>query len=153
MSLPTRTAAIRLWLHDHAGGRPHQAPPGHLHGRPCQVRFFGRTRPPDAHGGFPHRDIATHLTSKSASFILSTVNTACTFLLALRVAYSKASTTPHWPTHLSARHGSDTDRRGHLPTKRGYRSPDARARRDSKGRRTTQDSHASGAFSARPFVR
>lgn len=71
--------------------------------------------------------------SKSASFILSTVRAASNLLFALRVAYSKAATTPHWPTHLQARRGSDTDRRGRPPTKRGCRSPNARAGRDSRG--------------------
>ena len=60
---------------------------------------------------FPTGTLQLILSSASASFITSTVNAACTLLFSLRVAYSKASTTPHWPTHLSARHGSDTDRR------------------------------------------
>ena len=73
------------------------------------------------------------LTGKSASFVPSTVNAACGLLFTLRVPYSRATTTLHWPKHIQVSHGSDTDRRGRPPTKRGCRSPDARTRRDSRG--------------------
>ncbi|CAN0118849.1 unnamed protein product [Laminaria digitata] len=79
---------------------------------------------------FPAGTLKLIIADQATSFMPSTVNAAYTLLFALREAYGKAPTTPHWPASISA--NEDSDRRGR-PVKRGARSGDSKIRRGNSG--------------------
>ena len=79
---------------------------------------------------FPTSTFKLILRSQSTSFIQSTNNAACTFLLALRTVYPNATTTLEWPKDLSTQ--GSCSWHGHPSSKCTSRSLDFKCR-DSSG--------------------